>query len=265
MIGIVHPGQMGAAVAKNLVDRGLQVGWASAGRGPDTRGRAAAAGLIDCETVARLADECDIVLSICPPHAAVETAQQLRGYTGLYADLNAVSPTTATHIGEHVDRFVDGGIIGPPPHTDGTTRLYLAGDEAHTIAALFDGTPLRAQVLGPQPGDASALKMMYAAWTKGTAAMLLAIRTAARSFGVEDALVEEWEISQPTLPARSAQAAQSALANGWRWAFELEEIGHTFAEADLPAGFGAAAAEIFGRVGRGGDDLDTAITRLMGD
>ncbi|MCE7010969.1 DUF1932 domain-containing protein [Kibdelosporangium philippinense] len=211
----------------------------------------------------RLADSCSILLSICPPHAALETVRQFRGYSGLYADLNAVSPATAVDVGGHVARFVDGGIVGPPPSRAGTTRVYLAGEEAGVVAALFEGTALQAQVLGARPGDASALKMMYAAWTKGTAAMLLAIRAAAREFGVDEALVDEWEISQPELPGRSETAAQSALANGWRWAFELEEIGRTFAAAGLPDGFGAAAAEVFGRVGCGGEGLDEAISRLQ--
>ncbi|MTD57847.1 DUF1932 domain-containing protein [Amycolatopsis pithecellobii] len=253
MIGIVHPGEMGAAIAHLL----STAAWASEGRSEDTRRRAA--GITDLGTVERLKRECEVVLSVCPPHAAAETARAFRDYEGLYADLNAVSPATAAGIAELVPRFVDGGIIGPPPRRAGTTRLYLSGAEADTVAALFDGTHLDAR---PAP-DASALKMMYAAWTKGTTAMLLAVRAAARSLGVEEALVREWQLSQPDLPARSEQAARAGLERGWRWAFELEEIGRTFTAAGLPDGFGAAAAQIYRRLPRdAGDDLDTALARL---
>lgn len=254
MIGIVHPGAMGAAVAHLLAD----AAWASEGRGADTRRRAG--GLTDLGTLKRLKKECPVVLSVCPPHAAIEIAAEFRDYDGIFADLNAVSPATAARIGGLVPRFVDGGIVGPPPHRPGTTRLYLSGAEADTVAALFDGTNLDAR---PAP-DASALKMVYAAWTKGTTAMLLAVRAAARSLGVEDELVEEWRLSQPDLVARSEEAGRVGLERGWRWAYELDEIGRTFAAAGLPDGFGAAAADVYRRLPRdGGDDLAAALAHLV--
>jgi hypothetical protein len=147
---------------------------------------------------------------------------------------------------ERFARFVDGGIVGPPPA--GTeTRLYLSGEEAPAIAALFAGTNVDARVLSDTTGDASALKMTYAAWTKGTAAMLLAVRDAARAYGVEEALLREWKESQPELAERLAAAERSAASKGWRWVGEMEQIAETFAAAGLPEGFHRAAAEIFRR------------------
>jgi hypothetical protein len=87
--------------------------------------------------------------------------------------------------------------------------------------------------------------MAYAAWTKGTAAMLLAIRALAEAEGVEDELLEEWRVSQPDLPERARRAAASADAKGWRWIAEMEEIAATFAAAGQPDGFHRAAAEVF--------------------
>jgi 3-hydroxyisobutyrate dehydrogenase-like beta-hydroxyacid dehydrogenase len=250
MIGMVHPGDMGSAVARVLVDAGHEVAWASEGRSDGTRRRAAESGLVDVGSTAAMRERCEVVLSVCPPHAAIDTAADFRGYTGLFADLNAVSPETAAKVGEQVTRFVDGGIVGPPPLSAGTTRLYLAGEEAGTVAELFAGTHVDARVLDGRAGDASALKMVYAAWTKGTTAMLLAVRAAARSLGVEDELVAEWELSQPDLPARSERSALLGLERGWRWAFELDEVGRTFDGAGLPGGFGAAAGEVFARLAR---------------
>ena len=89
--------------------------------------------------------------------------------------------------------------------------------------------------------------MAYAAWTKGSAALLLAARALARAEGVEDVLLAEWGISQPGLEARSARAAGAAAAKGWRWIAEMEEIAATMAAADLPGGFHQAAAEIYRR------------------
>ncbi len=233
----MHPGEMGAAVGALLVAAGHTVLWLPAGRSEATAARAQAAGL----TPAAALDAAEVVLSICPPHAALGVARP----GGLFVDANAISPATALQVGAKAGEWVDGGIVGPPPVTPGTTRLYLAGERAPEIAALFAPTALEPVVLDAPPPAASALKMAYAAWTKGGAALLLALRATARASGVEDALLAEWARSQPGLQARSEAAAESAAAKGWRWIGEMEEIAATFAAAGQPAGFHAAAAEVY--------------------
>jgi 3-hydroxyisobutyrate dehydrogenase-like beta-hydroxyacid dehydrogenase len=248
-IGLLHPGEMGSRIGSALRERGLDVLWASHGRSPATARRAEHAGLEDIGSVGELAARSDVILSVCPPHAAVEVARSAAGFSGVFVDANAVSPLTARAVASAVEgegaRFVDGGIIGPPPETFGTTRLYLSGKEASLVAALFEGTPVDARVIGPEPGHASALKMAYAAWTKGSAALLLAIRELARAEAVEPALLEEWRLSLPALEDRSLGAVGSAETKGWRWVGEMEEIASTFAAAGLPDGFHRAAAEVF--------------------
>jgi hypothetical protein len=112
---------------------------------------------------------------------------------------------------------------------------------------LFSGTVLEARVLSEVPGDASALKMVYAAWSKGSAAMLLAIAEVARVTGVDGALLAEWRESIPELEQRLAGAERSAASKGWRWIGEMEEIADTFAAAGQPDGFHRAAAEVYRR------------------
>jgi 3-hydroxyisobutyrate dehydrogenase-like beta-hydroxyacid dehydrogenase len=145
---------------------------------------------------------------------------------------------------------VDGGIVGPPPRREGSTRLFLSGSHANEASVLFEGTRLEPIVLGGSPVAASALKMAYAAWTKGSAALLLAALSSAHANGVEDALREEWSRSQPGLEARWQSAADSAAAKGWRWVGEMNEIAATFAAVGLPSGFHEAAAEMFERADR---------------
>jgi 3-hydroxyisobutyrate dehydrogenase-like beta-hydroxyacid dehydrogenase len=239
---------MGAAVGEDLLSAGHHVVWASAGRSAETRERAELAGLEDVGSVEDVVRRSQVILSICPPHAALEVARSVAGFDGIYVDANAVSPATAREIG---GRFVDGGIIGPPPLESGTTRLYLAGKEADAVAGLFQRTALEAVVISDEPGAASALKMAYAAWTKGTAAMLIAIRALARAENVEELLLEEWRLSLPGLIERSGSAARSADRKGWRWVAEMEEIAATFAAAGLPDGFHRAAADVFRRVEAG--------------
>jgi 3-hydroxyisobutyrate dehydrogenase-like beta-hydroxyacid dehydrogenase len=248
VIGLLHPGEMGAAVAATLRAVGHTVLWASEGRSSETATRAHGAGLEEVGTAGELARRSDVILSICPPHAAMEVARSVAAFRGVFVDANAISPGAARAIGDAIEgRFVDGGIIGPPPREPGATRLYLAGSEADTVAELFGGTVVDARVISKEPGAASALKMAYAAWTKGTAAMLLAIRELARAQEVEPELLTEWRLSLPELVERSAAAARSADAKGWRWVAEMEEIASTFESVGLPDGFHRAAAEIFRR------------------
>jgi 3-hydroxyisobutyrate dehydrogenase-like beta-hydroxyacid dehydrogenase len=249
IIGVLHPGEMGAAIGARLRERGHDVVWAGEGRSAATADRATRAGLRDVGSPAGLAGAAGLVVSVCPPHAALDVARAGAAPGGLFVDANAVSPATTLAIRDVVEgaggRFVDGGIVGPPPEREGTTRLFLSGPEAGAVAAAFAGTVVEAVVLGPEPGRASALKMAYAAWTKGTAAMLLAIRATARANAVEDALLAEWARSQPDAPGRSEDAAGAAAAKGWRWIAEMEEIAATFAAAGEPDGFHRAAADVY--------------------
>ncbi len=254
VVGLLHPGEMGAALGRCLTGAGYEVLWVSAGRGPDTAARAREAGLTDAGTVPRLVAEASVILSICPPQAALDVAAAVRGFTGLYLDANAISPATAGAVAELITgsggRYVDGGIIGLPPHEPGSTRLYLSGADAGQIRDMFAGTQLEPRIVAGSATAASAVKMAYASWTKGAAAMLLAARALARAEGVEDALVSEWDISQPQLAGLSARSASDAVTKGWRWVAEMEEIAQSMAAAGLPDGFDRAAAEIFRRCPR---------------
>ena len=251
VVGLLHPGEMGAAVGQCLTAAGHTVLWASDGRTEQTAARAKAAGLTDAGTPRKLTAEAEVIISVCPPHAALDVAWAVHGFTGLYLDANAISPGTAREVGQLITvnggRYVDGGIIGPPPATAGTTRLYLSGPDAVQVQELFAGTPLAARIVSGAVTAASAVKMAYASWTKGTAAILLAARALARAEGVEDTLLAEWRESQPQLAGQSDRSALSAATKGWRWVGEMEEIAQSMASAGLPDGFHQAAAEVFRR------------------
>jgi 3-hydroxyisobutyrate dehydrogenase-like beta-hydroxyacid dehydrogenase len=247
VVGLLHPGEMGAAVGAALSARGEMVLWASSGRSAATAERARAAGLEDAGNVTEVCRRCEILLSICPPHAALDVAQQASGFAGIYVDANAIAPDTARAVAELQPQLVDGGIVGPPPTEPGKTRLYLSGAQAAEVAALFPDTNVDARVITGDVGAASALKAAYAGWTKGSAALLLTVRELARAEGVEDALLEEWGLSIPELERRLAGAERSAGRKGWRWIGEMEEIAHSMSAHYLPTGFHEAAAEVFRR------------------
>jgi 3-hydroxyisobutyrate dehydrogenase-like beta-hydroxyacid dehydrogenase len=271
IVGLLHPGEMGAAVGRCLTGGGCQVLWASEGRGSATAQRAAAAGLKDSGSVAGVVRDAGFMLSICPPHAALDVARSVAvlDFRGVFVDANAISPGAARDVVAVIEAgggtYVDGGIIGPPPREPGDTRLYLSGERAEQVADLFDGTAVDARIVAGPPGAASAVKMAYAAWSKGTSALVLAIRALARAEGVEDVLLAEWALSQPSLPGRSERAAQAAAAKGWRWIAEMEEIAASMTADGLPGGFHQAAAEVYRRSASAGSnpDLNAILTALL--
>jgi 3-hydroxyisobutyrate dehydrogenase-like beta-hydroxyacid dehydrogenase len=237
-IGVLHPGEMGSALGAALLENGHEVLWASEGRSQQTAARAAA--FEDVGAARELAAAAAVLISVCPPHAAREVAASVDGFDGIYVDANAVSPATAREIGG-----VDGGIVGPPPRDGASARLYLSGPRADEVARLFAGTAVEPRVLGDEVGTASAMKMAFAAWSKGTAAMLLTIARLAEQHGVDEPLLAEWREWHPELLDDLERAHRSADRKGWRWVGEMEEIAATFAAAGLPDGFHRAAAEVF--------------------
>ena len=242
---MLHPGEMGAAIGGVLRQSGIDVLWASEGRSEATHTRAARAGLTDAGTVDELAQMSDVILSVCPPYAAADVAAAVGDFAGVFVDANAISPATSRQIAASLSAFVDGGIIGGPPSETAGPRLYVSGGNTARVLELFAGTLVDARVVSERIGDASALKMVYAAWTKGSAALLLAIHEVAQTEGVADELLEEWRESLPDLEARLASAERSAAAKGWRWVAEMEEIAATFEAAGAPGGFHRAAADLF--------------------
>jgi 3-hydroxyisobutyrate dehydrogenase-like beta-hydroxyacid dehydrogenase len=219
----------------------------------------------DAGSLEHLVERADVIISVCPPAAAIDVARAVAntGFDGVYVDANAISPTTARTIGAHFDRFVDGGVIGPPVRNPGSTRLYLSGDAATEVAALWNGTALETRVVDGGAGAASAVKVCFAAWTKGTAALLLAIRALATAEGVEDALLAEWATSQPGLAEQSERAANNSAPKAWRFAGELDEIADSFAAHALPDGFGRAAADVYQRMATFKDTSDTPLATVI--
>jgi 3-hydroxyisobutyrate dehydrogenase-like beta-hydroxyacid dehydrogenase len=250
---LFHPGEMGAALGTALAVRGFRVLWASQGRSTQSAARARAASLEDACTIEQAVKAAEVVVSVCPPLAALALAREAvaHGFAGIYVDANAISPATARAIATVIDAaggtFVDGGIIGLPPTAQKQPTLYLSGSQAAAIAVLFTGTNINAEVIEGGAGAASALKMCYAAFTKGTTALLAAVRALAEHEGVEGPLLESWRRTLPDVPRQSEQAAAAAL-KAWRFTGEMDEIAASFAAAGLPDGFHRAAAEVYRRL-----------------
>ncbi|GAA1700116.1 NAD(P)-dependent oxidoreductase [Fodinicola feengrottensis] len=247
-IAVLHPGEMGAAVAQIASLNATEILWVRAGRSPATHARAAAAGLSPVETLQE-ALRADIVLSICPPAAAEAVAIEVAGagFQGIYLDANAISPQRAKTIAERVAkagaRSIDGAIVGPPPNATRRNRLYLSGEPADVaaIVELFADSHVGTVDLGTEIGASSAMKMAYAGYNKATSALAAVAHALAAQYGVTEHLMTE--------AARTTTSALSELADlpsivdrAWRWAPEMLEVAETMRAAGLPDDFGRAAA-----------------------
>ncbi len=253
-IGILHPGEMGVSVAASAINSGHEAYWVSRNRSEKTLQRAEEHGLIDISSLKELCQTCEIIFSVCPPHAAEDIAESVieEKFKGFYLDANAVSPQRAVNIGQRMQAngilFVDGGIIGGPAWKPGETWLYLCGEGSDTIADCFSNGPLEVKIIGNQIGKASALKMCYAAYSKGTTALLAAILATAESLGVRDELYQQWDVDNAGFVDQVNRRMRRVTTKAWRFEGEMREIASTFRDAGLPDGFHEAAAEIYHRM-----------------
>ena len=251
-VGILHPGMMGISVAASFIQAGNEVLWASDDRSIESKSRAKSLDSFeDTGWLNGLVNRSKLIISVVPPHAAKDVAFDVSslGFRGIYIDANAISPNTAQQVADEIESsgatYIDGGIIGPPAETPGSTRLYLSGDEAIFAAGKLNGGPLEVIPLsGNNLMSASTLKMAYAGWTKGTNALLIGLITLAQQHGVLTQLFEEWDKSQPAL-RQKVDSLSSSVSKAWRFSGEMEEIADTFEQAHLPDGFHRAAADIY--------------------
>jgi 3-hydroxyisobutyrate dehydrogenase-like beta-hydroxyacid dehydrogenase len=253
ILGLVHPGQMGAAIAAQARRNHLTVLWCPAGRSAASIRRAETAGLTPCEDLGELCDRADVMLSICPPAAAQDVATEIaaRGFAGIYLDANAINPNRFLRIREILTGaadVIDAAIIGPPPTDERTTTLYLAGTSpgAELIINVFAGTTVRTVHLAQEPPAASALKMAYAGYQKASRALAGVAHALARRYDVTEHLLDEAERNQQS-PLADPGYLPSAAARAWRWAPELLDVAETLADNDLPPELATAAAQVLDR------------------
>ena len=263
-IGILHPGQMGISIAASAINNGHQVYWLAQDRSDQTRARAKKFNLIEIDSLFRFCQTCEIIISICPPHAAEEVASSVSEsqFDGLYLDANAISPQRTISMGQMLEaegiQFVDGGIIGGPAWKPKETWLYLSGAYAQDIAACFSNGPLETKIIGNEIGKASALKMCYAAYTKGTTALLSAILAAAESLDVREELYQQWNMDEQGFSEQVNRRVARVTAKAWRFEGEMKEIASTFRAEGLPDGFHLAAADIYHRTASFKDSREAA-------
>jgi len=256
VVGILSPGDMGSAIGRVLREHRLEVVTCLEGRSELTRLRAQEAGLRDVAGYDELVSEADLVLSVLVPSEALAVAQRVAeslrrtGATLVYADCNAIAPQTVAEMAgvltEAGCTFVDAGIIGGPPGQGGGTRFYCSGPDCGAFESLRD-YGLDVRLVGPTVGQASGLKMVYAASTKGTTALWTELLVAAKLLGLEEALMQELEGSAVARPVMRGIPSMPRRAR--RWIGEMEEIAKTFEGLGLTPLMLRGAADLYRLVG----------------
>ena len=258
-VGLLSPGEMGHVVGRVLQDHGMPVMTCLQGRSEKTLARARKAGIEEVANYEQLVRRVDLILSILVPAEAKKTAmtvaqalKETREQIG-YVDCNAIAPASAQSIGKTIretgSRFVDAGIIGPPPSREGITRFYASGADAREFEVLR-AYGLDVRVIGKKIGQASGLKMTYAALTKGTAALSVELLVAAWRMGLYERLVEEFQLSQAQRYATLEQGLPGVPTKSRRWVGEMEEIAKTFGDLGLTPKTYQGAAEVYRFVGK---------------
>jgi 3-hydroxyisobutyrate dehydrogenase-like beta-hydroxyacid dehydrogenase len=252
-LGVLNPGEMGISIAAAALENLPEVFWCSEGRSAATRKRAQQYGLTEISSMAGFCDTCDLIIGVCPPHSAYEQASMLvmKGFKGTYVEANAIAPAKAEAIAEKLEaagiHCIDGGIIGLPAWRADSTWLYLSGSNTEKVTRCFTKGFLKTCVLGSNIGQASALKMCYAGWNKGSIALLATILGAAENHGVRTALEQQWNIFTPGFTQETHKRITGTARKAWRFTGEMEEIAATLQQSDMPADFFTGAAEIYRR------------------
>ncbi len=259
VVGILSPGDMGHAVGRVLVEHGMKVLTCLEGRSKRTCDLAMEAKIEAVPTYGQLVSDTDMILSILVPaeakNAATVVSQALEetGENIVYVDCNAIAPATVREVGEIIvkarSRFVDAGIIGGPPSPRSFTRLYASGTDAGEFEQL-NKYGLDIRVVGKEIGQASGLKMVYAALTKGTSALSIELLVAAWRMGLYEALMAEWQLSQKDRHDSLSRSLQSVPSKSRRWIGEMEEIAKTFASVGLTPKILEGAADLYRFVGK---------------
>ncbi|MCC7486140.1 MAG: NAD(P)-dependent oxidoreductase [Burkholderiales bacterium] len=254
-VGVVSPGDMGQAIARRIAESGFAVHVALDGRSERTKALAREAGLHDCGGMEQLVRTCELVLSVINPGEAMNVAREaaaamkITGRRIAFADLNAVSPRTARDeasvIQEAGGAFIDGGIIGPPPRGDkDRPRIYVSGPDAYLLERILHPN-LQVRVMSERIGDASGVKMCYAAMTKGTTALAVELLVAARKLGVEQALEKELRESRNDVFDWQLRNIAVMPPKAYRWVPEMQEIARTFGELGMTRRIFEGATDVY--------------------
>jgi len=257
-VAILSPGDMGHAVGQLLREHELRVVTCLAGRSQRTRDLSDSAGITDVANLNDMVAQSQIILSISVsemvPSICQEVAAAIKatGADVLFGECNAIAPQVARRmepiITEAGGRFIDASIVGSPPRNGSSPRFYASGDNTSEFEGLAD-FGLDVRIAGTEVGQASGIKMCYAAMTKGSSALYSELLMAAEMMGLSDFVKAEFQSSQPAILQRMERGLPGVPAKARRWVSEMEEIKDTFDHLGLTPHLFQGVADMYRMIG----------------
>lgn len=255
-IGILYPGEMGAAIGRLLAENGCRVVTTAEGRSSRTTDLAAAAGLRVLQSLEDVVADSQTILSLVPPAAAVSTARrvaecaQIRPEV-LYIDANSIASSTTHTLAGLVEargmRFVDAAIHGQARRLATQGILFLSGPNAAEAADLFEGV-LRTRWLGAEVGRASTMKMLLSGISKGMVALFLELAVAARDASLLDEFLARCGDFYPGLLQPVSRMLPTYPRHVARRADEMGELEDTLAAFGLQSHIASAVRRLMMRL-----------------
>jgi 3-hydroxyisobutyrate dehydrogenase-like beta-hydroxyacid dehydrogenase len=246
-VGLVGYGEVGRILAEDLRARGVAEVWAhdlklgTAAEAP-LREHAAAHGVRLSTSHAQLAGASDLLLCAVTASQTVSAAASCAAGIApgtWFLDFNSASPGAKQEAAALIEaaggRYVEGAVMtAVPPYRIGVP-LLLGGPRAGTLAPLLAPLGFRAELAPGRLGAASASKMCRSVVIKGLEAMLIESLTAARAYGVEEAVLASLKETFPGIDweRQAAYFFQRVIQHGRRRAEEMREAARTVAEAGL--------------------------------
>jgi 3-hydroxyisobutyrate dehydrogenase-like beta-hydroxyacid dehydrogenase len=168
--------------------------------------RAQAAGVTLVKTVGTLAKKTDIIIAMTPGKSALPALKKIRKYLRpdhLYVDASSNSAhnmeQAAVLVG-NAAKFVDASIMGPVDLMGIKVPFVASGPHAAEFRDLMVPHGMVINVVGANPGDASAMKLIRSVLMKGLAALLLETMEAARRRNILDEVIEDSSVTFNDIP-----------------------------------------------------------------
>ena len=257
-VAILSPGDMGHAVGQRLRENELDVITCLAGRSARTRALSVKSGIRDVSNMEELVGQSDLIMSMtvsaAVPSLCREVADAIKstGSDTLFAECNAIAPQLTRDmepvITDAGGRFVDVSIIGGPPRQGYSPHFYTSGDQAAEFEQLNDFGLTVIKLVG-EVGQASGIKMCYAAMTKGSWALYSELLMAAELMGLTEPLLEEFREGQSSVLQRMERTIPTVPPRSRRWISEMEEIRDTFAHLGMTPHLFEGVAEMYRFIG----------------
>ena len=203
------------------------------------------------DSIAEALDAADAVFCLVTADQALVAAQMgaahLRPGTWWF-DGNSCAPQTkqqaAGIIAGQGGRYIDMAIMAPVHPLKHQVPITLSGSQAGAAGDTLRALGFSPRCLGPQVGEASAIKMIRSVMIKGMEALSAECFLAARRAGVDAAVLASLQASDPQFDwaARGAYNLERMMVHGARRAAEMREVVRTLEGYGLPDGMSAASA-----------------------